>query len=309
MRIAFISDVHGNLPALISVVEDAISNQVDEFVFVGDYVFDLPFSDEVVRYLMKLKKAHIIKGNKENYIQCLSRENQKDWVYHQMGGMYQTFRDLSLEAYNFLNGLEDECEISLQPNLSIYAVHAPQFLMPALKSNHNSLNFHRKMLEKPFSHQDYLLAFAQLVNSEESRAAIDGINANIIVFGHNHLQAYAYCGDKLIINPGSCGIPLDFIPKAAYTILEVKDGGFNVFEKRVAYDIEGTINLVKKSHFYGVSKIWSDLVFLALRSGRDYFSIFFEIARKIAAAKNETGSFFSNSTWQEARKEFDNRVE
>ena len=50
MRIAIISDVHGNYPALLSVVEDAVSNHVDKFIFAGDYIFDLPFSNEVVRF-------------------------------------------------------------------------------------------------------------------------------------------------------------------------------------------------------------------------------------------------------------------
>jgi len=68
MRIAIISDVHGNYPTLVKVIEDAVANTVDKFIFAGDYIFDLPFSNEVVRLLMKLENAHIIKGNKENYL-------------------------------------------------------------------------------------------------------------------------------------------------------------------------------------------------------------------------------------------------
>ena len=119
------------------------------------------------------------------------------------------------------------------------------------------------------------------------------------------MQAYAYCGDKLIINPGSCGQPLDFNPAVAYTILEVTPNGFVVIEKRVSYDIEATINQAKKTMLYEKGKIWSDLVFLALETGRDYFGIFFEIAAQIAKSRNETGSFFSNSTWDEAQKVFE----
>jgi len=121
------------------------------------------------------------------------------------------------------------------------------------------------------------------------------------------LQAYGYCGDKLIINPGSCGQPLEFDPTAPYTILEITDGGFNVTEKRVAYDIESMINQAKKSAMYEKGKIWSELVFLATRTGRDYFGVFFEIAHKIALSKNEKGAFFSNSTWDEAYQVFINR--
>ena len=37
MRFAIISDVHGNLPALNAVLEDAKNSRVDKFIFVGDY--------------------------------------------------------------------------------------------------------------------------------------------------------------------------------------------------------------------------------------------------------------------------------
>ena len=70
MRTAVISDVHGNYPALAAVLKDAYENKVDKFIFTGDYIFDVPFSNEVVRLLMEMKagesdNAHIIKGNKE----------------------------------------------------------------------------------------------------------------------------------------------------------------------------------------------------------------------------------------------------
>jgi len=305
MRIAFIADVHGNYPALVNVVDDAIANNVDKMVFVGDYIFGLPFSNEVARLLMKLGNAHIIKGNKETYLDRLANDNQDNWTSNQMGGIYQTYRELSKDAYDFLNGLEDECRIQINSKNAIYAAHVPKFFKTSPKTNCSSSNFHKKMLAEPFSHEQFLSEFNDLINLDECKALINQIDSNVIVFGHNHLQAYAYCGDKLIINPGSCGQPLDFNPAAAYTILEVTANGFNVLEKRVAYDIKSTINQAKQSMLYEKGKIWSDLVFLALETGRDYFGIFFEIAGQIAQSKNEQGSFFSNTTWDEAQKVFE----
>lgn len=42
MRFAVISDVHGNLPALNAVIEDAEKECVDYFVFAGDYCLSNP---------------------------------------------------------------------------------------------------------------------------------------------------------------------------------------------------------------------------------------------------------------------------
>ena len=81
MRTAIISDVHGNYPALLRVIEDSRANDVEQFVFIGDYIFDLPYSNEVTRLIMNLDNAHIIKGNKESSLFALAKSDQKDWIY------------------------------------------------------------------------------------------------------------------------------------------------------------------------------------------------------------------------------------
>lgn len=304
MRIAVISDVHGNYPALVKVMEDARSNQVEQFVFAGDYVFDLPFSNEVTELLMSLDNASIVKGNKEVYLISLRNENKADWVYNQMGAVYQTYRELKPEAFDFLANLKDELYIPLNDGMRLYAVHYFKDLKPVPKTNCSSSNYHKKMLKEPFTHDEFLIEFSELINSREYKLFIDKIDAKVIVFGHNHLQAYGYCGDKLIINPGSCGQPLDFNTDAAYSILEINQNGFNVIERRVPYDIEAIVDEAKSSLVYQHGTIWCELVFLALRTGQDYFGIFFEIAYKIAASKNENGAYYSNPTWQKAYEFF-----
>lgn len=308
MRIAIISDVHGNYLALASVVEDAISHNVDKFVFVGDYIFDLPFSDEVVRLLMNLENAYIVKGNKEGYLNNLANDNQDNWTLQQFEVIYQIFRELSPDAYDFLTGLDEESYITVSPTISIYAVHFPKNFTLPHETNCHALNFRKKMLDEPFSHEEFLSEFSDLVNSDENKAQIDQIDANVIVFGHNHLQSYCYCGDKLIINPGSCGLPLDFNTAAPYSILEETDNGLTVTERRVTYDIQSVISEAKKSLAYEKGRIWSDIIFLQLETGRDYIGMFFEIAKGIAASKNEQQSHFSNSTWEEAYEVFMKKV-
>lgn len=300
MKFAIISDIHGNYPALAKVIEDANLNNVDRFIFLGDYVFDLPFSNDVVQYISKLKNTDVILGNKETYLKGLSKDNQSSWVFDQMGSIYQTYRELSIETMNSISTLKEEVYIPLESDSFIYASHYTKGMPQQAKQDCGSASFHKKMLESPFSHEQFLDDFRILINQDDYKKMFNEINAKIILFGHNHLQAYGYCGEKLIINPGSCGQPLDFDNRAAYTILEEKHSGFNVIEKRVEYDIETTIQSAKKTKFYECGTIWCELVFLAMRTGRDYFGIFFEIASEIASSKGEKGSFFTNETWQQA---------
>ncbi|MCL2773462.1 MAG: metallophosphoesterase family protein [Oscillospiraceae bacterium] len=310
MKVAIISDVHGNYPALASVVDDAVSNNVEKFIFAGDYIFDLPFSNEVAKLLMNLDNAYIVKGNKEIRLNGLANDNQDNWTLNQFGNVYQTFRELSPYVYDFLNGLNNECYIRVNPDVSIYVNHFPEYIprLSPVRELFSSSGFLKRMLEKPFSHEQFLEDFRDAVNRDEIKNQIEQIDANIIVFGHNHLQAYCYCGDKLIINPGSCGLPLDFNTAAPYTILEITDCGFDVTEKRVEYDVESVINESKKSLLYEKSVIYSEIVYLSLKEGREYIAILFEIARQIAASKNEQGAAgFSNSTWDEAYEVFKSR--
>ncbi len=300
MKFAIISDVHGNYPALVKVIEDANLNNVDRFIFIGDYIFDLPFSNDVVQYISKLKNADVILGNKETYLKGLSKDNQSSWVFDQMGALHQIYRELSTETKNFISTLKEEAYIPLESNNFIYASHYTKGMPQQAKKDCGSASFHKKMLESPFSHEQFLEDFRMLINQDDYKKIFNEINAEIILFGHNHLQAYGYCNDKLIINPGSCGQPLDFDNRAAYTILEETHSGFNVIEKRVEYDIEATIQAAKKTKVYECGTIWCELVFLAMRTGRDYFGILFEMASEIASSKGEKGNFFTNETWQQA---------
>ncbi len=304
MKAAIISDVHGNYPALIRVLEDARNHNVDQFVFIGDYIFDLPYSNEVTRLLMKLEDAYIIKGNKEVYLSGLSQANQAEWIYDQLGVVYQTFRELEPDVLEYLSALEEDKYIRLDNDELLFATHYFKNIKPESKQKCGSASFHRRMLDRPFTHGQFLEDFQALLQNDDMKKEIDSIDASVIVFGHNHLQSYGYCNGKLIINPGSCGQPLDFVADAAYTILEATPDGYIVEERRVKYDIEALVNDAKSSKLYECGKIWSELVFLALRTGRDYFGIFFDVAGQIAASKGEEGQLFSNDTWKEAYERF-----
>jgi len=306
MRTAIISDIHGNLPALQAVLDDARTSGVTHYIFIGDYIFDMPFSNEVVRLLMTLENSYIINGNKEIALLNMAMQDQSEWIYNQMGMAYQTFRETPPNILDFLRGLPEQMLIQLTPNTKVLATHYlnNDFVKSWATTNFMSHNFHKNMLAQPFTHQQYLAEFNNWINSPEQKAVIEPINANVILFGHNHLQYHGYCGNKLVINPGSCGVPLDFDNRAAYTILEETATGLAVHERRVAYDVERIIEQAKECIAYEKGKIWCDLTFMALRTGLDYSGFMFEIAREIKLAKNESGKFYSNSTWAEANEIF-----
>ena len=64
IKVAVISDIHGNCVALKEVLKDAEKKNVNEYVFLGDLVNDLPFGNETLEIVRKYSNK-ILKGNKE----------------------------------------------------------------------------------------------------------------------------------------------------------------------------------------------------------------------------------------------------
>ena len=123
MRTAIISDIHGNYPALMSVLEDARREYVDKFIILGDYYLDFPYTNEVALELKRMKNAYIIKGNREQIMKHYREENPEDIINSRNAAIYYAVQDMTQESYDYLNNLEDELFIRLSPNVLIYATH------------------------------------------------------------------------------------------------------------------------------------------------------------------------------------------
>jgi len=309
IKIAIISDIHGNYPALLAVIKDAINNKVDKFIFAGDYIFDLAYPNEVTELIRSMDNAFIIQGNKEGYLKKLSTENQCNWNFDQMGAVHQTYRDLKQENLTYLMNLSENCFITLPFHGRIYVTHYIRGLFGEQKrTGCSSSRFKKDMEKQPFSHEQFLTNVERMLKENDAYKVIMDIDAPVIILGHSHLQWNVHCKDKLIINPGSCGQPLDFNVMASYTILEDTEFSLNVEEKRVHYDIEQTISFSKTTEIYKRGKIWCELVFLAMRTGADHFSDFFKLAQSIAKERNDTSQFFSNEVWHSASRVFFERI-
>ena len=57
-KIAVIGDIHSNHIGLERCIEDALSRQVDEFLFVGDYISDCPYPQKTMDIIYEMKKNY-----------------------------------------------------------------------------------------------------------------------------------------------------------------------------------------------------------------------------------------------------------
>jgi len=89
-QIALISDIHGNLPALEAVLEDAARHKVDEIWNLGDMLGYAPFPNEVLQKLREVGAVNLI-GNYDLKVLDFKRKQEK-WKRKKAPAKYAGFQ-------------------------------------------------------------------------------------------------------------------------------------------------------------------------------------------------------------------------
>jgi putative phosphoesterase len=214
MRIAVVSDIHGNLKALEAVVRDIERRSVDAVINLGDSLSGPLMPKETAQFLMAQNWTHLA-GNHERQILALNDRS----------GAPDKF------AHSRLSGTELQWIASLSP--------AMQFADDVLICHGT-----------PTSDYTGLLQTAERnASSAEIEARLDRANAALILCGHTHVaRSVRAQSGSLIVNPGSVGHPAyadDYpyphvvetgSPDARYAIVEKRDGVWSASLFSVSYD-------------------------------------------------------------------------
>lgn len=301
MKYAIISDIHGNMPALEAVLEDAKKMGVDEYIFLGDYCLCSPFPNEVINTIKGIANAHIISGNEEDYFDTIINQEENAWINGQYSTLHWGYNAMTKDNLNYLSNLPKELNIQ-DFSASIRAFHCSKTYFNGTKveeftNNNYSKNYHKKA----FTREEYINTINNtLSNDDNLKQVLTKIPDGIYTFGHTHVQWHMQIENKLLINPGSCGLPLDCFPGASYTIIDISNNNWQVLERRVQYDLEKAIDNLLKSELYQKSKVMSSIVIDQLRTGLSQIHAFFEFINNYANEINDTIRPYSQETWNNA---------
>ena len=188
-RIAILSDIHGNMPALEKVMDDIKIRRVDSIVNLGDHVSGPLWPKETIQYLMKQDWVQI-KGNHERQ---LTEQNPKN---HGPSDSY-AFQRLSHTELDWFKSLPVSIEME------------------------NFLLIHGT----PGSDSTYLLETvergrARLATQDEITERLGGTKSPIILCGHTHIPRVIEVSGNLIVNPGSVGLPAYDDVSPEYHVME-----------------------------------------------------------------------------------------
>ena len=96
IKIAVLSDIHGNYVALQKCIDYALNLGIETFVFLGDYVGELAYPQKTMEQLYTLKEkypCYFIKGNKEDYWLNYKASGEIGWseIDSTTGSLYYTY--------------------------------------------------------------------------------------------------------------------------------------------------------------------------------------------------------------------------
>ena len=84
MKIALLSDIHGNYAALEECIKYIDNHSFDGVAFLGDYITDCPYPERTIRLVqetMRKYRTWCIRGNREKYM-IDHKSNPNEWCYN-----------------------------------------------------------------------------------------------------------------------------------------------------------------------------------------------------------------------------------
>lgn len=300
MKYAVISDIHGNAPALRLALDDARQQGAGAYLFVGDYSISAPWPNEVAALLRSLPNAHFVRGNDENHLDVPPGDDGQFEVSRWCA------RTLTADNKAWLDALPEEIILPCD-GITLRMAHSSEaFMGKALHAHFRTSAFPLRYPHSTVTRQALLADFRRTMAEDEAcRSAIAALEPSVYIFGHNHIQAHGCFDGRWLINPGSCGMPLDGCEfGACYTLLTIEGGSVAVEERRIPYDVEALITQVKATEQYAEARIWSETIFAEWRTRREKVASLLWYTEEYATRIGDSRRPFAKDTWQAAYAEW-----
>jgi putative phosphoesterase len=222
MRTALISDLHGNIVALRAVLDHIRRSRVDRIVCLGDVATLGPAPKQVIETLAELGCSCIL-GNHDAFLldpDLIHRYTETPVIVAAVDACRAALGPAELD---FVRKFQATLELEMDG--------------AALGLFHGS----------PRSHMEDLLATTAVDDLDQ---ALGECHATVMAGGHTHIQMLRQHRGRLLVNPGSLGLPFEtyvsggpprILAHAEYATVEAVGGSVDVTLHRVPVDREKLI--------------------------------------------------------------------
>jgi predicted phosphodiesterase len=218
MRVALISDIHGNLVSLQSVLSEIEHAQVDRVVCLGDVAALGPQPRQVLARLRELGCPCIMGNHDEHLLHPERMAGLAPWVVEVTSWCAA---QLSKEDRTHLRSFQSLIEIELGAQATLLCYHG-----------------------SPRSNSERILPTTPPPDLEEM---LGGCTATVMAGGHNHVQMMRRHKLSSLIDVGSVGQPFErmpfqgapvLLPWAEYAIVGCLAGTLSIDLRRVPIDLD-----------------------------------------------------------------------
>jgi len=230
LRVAVLSDIHGNRWALEAVLEDILRRDIRDLVNLGD-VFYGPLDPSGTAQLLKNDSIPTVCGNQDRILLDPPDEDECNPT------LKYVLQSIQSDTINWLRGLE---KTTVAYEFCFLCHGTP---------DRDDVYLLREIDEVSVS----------LRKPSDLMTLVSTVEQSVILCGHDHVPSSVSLPDgRLIINPGSVGLPaycddLHFphvmetgTPHARYSIVSKRKTGWQVEDIAVSYDWEGAASAAVK---------------------------------------------------------------
>lgn len=266
MKIAVLSDIHGNHIALETCIEEIERRNIDKLIFLGDYVGELAYPQKTmtfIRELMQRYECYFVKGNKEDYWIDCEYDKSIEWKDGDSttGALLYAYSNLSDEDLAFFKSL---------PHVKIISFEG----LPAIAAYHGSNDSKGNKLK---------------LNTDNSHMLFDDNKEAVILCGHTHVRNKIIRDDRILLNPGSVGVPLESNGMSQFLILSGEHGKWEYEFIDFSYDVEGVIRELHEEDLYTKAPCWTRVTERMLRYGDVSHGMV--LSRAMQLLYNDTGKW------------------
>lgn len=237
MKIAVISDIHGNMDALERVLDRIKQKGCSKIFCLGDIAMAGPEPKETIakiQELMQTEDFSIIQGNTDKMLSVFSFD-----TYNTIFEKNMVMAAAYLSDSQLLSSAEKKFLAEL-PEIKEYEIYGIKILLVHGSPRKNDENIYPDM---PIA---------------EVEEMIKGTDADVIFCGHTHMPCgYQTTTNQTVINAGSVGRPFANTPEACFAIIDINEenSSFEIQHELVSYDVEGASVKIRTRNFEGADKL------------------------------------------------------